>query len=134
MNRAACPPAAAPAPLPAVLPHDRKRSLASAPVEIRNGEPAPKLARSQAWEGAGADAELQAIERLQELLHRRAPFETLLAVACRSETLLNGLNPTARALLAELQAGASLGPAQYEAVSAGLKAAMQRSGLFEPVG
>lgn len=134
MNLDSCPPAAAPAPLPAVLQHDRKRPLASAPVEIRNGEPAPKIARSQAWEGAGADAELQAIERLQELLHRRAPFETLLPVACRSETLLKGLNPATRALLAALQAGTSLGPAQYEAISAGLKGAMQRSGLFEPVG
>lgn len=133
MNVDSCPPALA-GPAPTVLQQDRKRSLMQVPVEIHNGEPAPKMARIDAWDKGRSDAEVQAIERLQELLHARARFETLLPVACRSETLVSALNPAAGALLADLRSGRSLGPGEYEVISAGLKSAMQRSGLFEPVG
>lgn len=128
-----CPPGLA-GPAPDVLSHDRKRSLTPPPVDIRNGEPTPKMARIETWEKGRSDAEVQVIERLQELLHGRAPFATLLPVACRSKTLVSALNPVAGALLADLRSGKSLGPQQYEAISAGFSGAMQRSGLFEPVG
>lgn len=128
-----CPPALA-GPASAVLQLDRKRSQTQVPVDIHNSGPTPKMARIDAWASTGADAEVEAIERLQELLHRRAPFEALLPVACRSETLVSALNPAASTLLSDLRSGKSLGPQQYEAISAGFSEAMQRSGLFEPVG
>lgn len=124
---------AASTPAAVVVQNARKRSLSPAPVQVRNGEPVTKLARSRASEGCATEREAQAIERLQELLHRQVPLEMLLPVASRSTTLVNALSPSARALLEALQSGRPLGQQQRTAITAGLLSAMHQSGLFERV-
>lgn len=130
MNCDSCHPATAPA--PAVLQNARKRSLSPAPVDVRNGEPVPKISRSLPVAHGLPDTEVQAIELLQELVHRQVPFDTLWPVASRSAILVNALDPSARALLQALQRGTPLGMQQREAFNAGLQGAMAQSGLFEP--
>ncbi|WP_367345807.1 hypothetical protein [Stenotrophomonas bentonitica] len=132
MNCDSCHPATVPSPV--VLQNVRKRSLSPAPVDVRNGEPVPKMSRSLPVPHDLPETEVQAIELLQELVHRQVPFDTLWPVASRSPILVNALDPSARALLQALQRGTSLGMQQRAAFNAGLQGAMAQSGLFEPVG
>lgn len=122
-------------PSPVVLPPQTrgKRSRSPVPFDIRNGEPAEKASRREPHAARALEAEIQAIEVLQDQGHCEVPFEALWRAASLCSTLVRLLDPTGHALLLDLQSGKQLGPEQRDAFSAGLKDAMYRSGLFERV-